>query len=61
MTLAIYYDEPRDIVTIEGIRYSGELFRSFDIAPTGTLLRIMARDDGIVTLQKYAPGEQVTA
>ena len=61
MTLAIDYDEGRDIVTIEGVRYCGELFRSFGIAPTGTLLRIMARDDGVITLQKYAPGEQVTA
>ncbi len=45
---------PVDVMTIEGIRYSGELFRSFGIAPIGALLRIVNRQDGVITVNRIA-------
>lgn len=37
------YDESLDIVTIWGVRYSGELLRQFAFAEVGTWIRIVDR------------------
>ena len=57
----IVVDEDRDTITIYGIVYSRELFRTFGLSAIGKLIRIEKRGDGVVTLREYAPGEQVTA
>lgn len=45
------YDAEQDVMTIEGIRYSGELFRELGFsAQVGQLLRVVERTDGVVTL-----------
>ena len=45
----IYYDDS-DIITINGVNYSGELFRSLALAEIGTWLRICERRDGTLTI-----------
>lgn len=62
-TIEMVYDRDRDIVTINGVKYAGAFFRSFGIhgAPVGSLLRIIKRDDGTLTVEKFAPGETVIA
>ena len=57
----IVVDEDRDTITIYGIVYSRELFRTFGLGAIGKLMRIEKRGDGVVTLHEYPPGEQVTA
>ena len=55
MSLAYEYDETLDILTIEGIRYSGEFFRTLgkDGAPLGTVVEIsQRREGGIVELTR---------
>jgi len=55
--LEIYYDEQADVVTICGVRYTGELFRRFGLASPGTWLRIEERrSDGNVVV--FEPGEE---
>lgn len=49
--LKFSYDEESDVLTIERIRYSGELFRAFGFAPEGERFEIVERKDGIVTLR----------
>jgi hypothetical protein len=55
-SLAIAYDATTDVVTIEGIRYAGELFRGIGIGPTERWFKIVKREDGLVTLTVAAPG-----
>ena len=57
----IVVDEDRDTITIYGIVYSRGLFRTFGLGAIGKLMRIEKREDGIVTVREYPPGEQVTA
>ena len=54
------YEEPTpdgrgDILTIEGFRYSGELFRLWagkGILRLGEPFRIIKREDGVITIQE---------
>jgi hypothetical protein len=48
------YDFDTDSIVIEGIRYSGDLFRTFGVhgCPVGSVVRIVERKDGIVWLQE---------
>lgn len=58
----IVVDEERDLIVIYGIRYSRKFFRDLGgVSPVGALLRIEAREDGVLTLREYKPGAQVTA
>lgn len=61
--LTIEQDDQRDVVTINGVLYSREFFRSLGIGglDEGRLLRIVKRDQGVLTVQSFAPGEVVTA
>lgn len=46
------YDAPNDIMTIEGIRYAGEMFREFGLGPNpGKWLRIISIEDGVLTVE----------
>jgi hypothetical protein len=51
--LEFSYDFERDVMTIEGIQYSGDLFRCFGIRTTAPheLMRIVKREDGVLTVQ----------
>ena len=53
-TLDFEYDGRIDLVTIEGIKYSGELFRAFAVGglAVGEHLKIIEREDGVITLQR---------
>jgi hypothetical protein len=42
--LAFSYEPGRDVLTIEGVEYSGELFRQLGIAPPGSWMRIVKRE-----------------
>lgn len=44
------YDPEARIVTIDGIRYSRDLFQCFGATPCGTTLRIIQRGDGVITI-----------
>lgn len=50
--LTFDYDPHMDVLTVEGIKYSGAFFRSFarDI-PLNTSLRIVSRDNGVVHIE----------
>lgn len=49
------------IIVIEGIKYSYPLFRGLGGFPIGTLLRVVARTDGVLTIRSYPAGEPVIA
>lgn len=53
--LRISYDEAEDILTIEGIRYSGSLLRSLGNELPGSWLRILGRKDGVITCFRTTP------
>jgi hypothetical protein len=48
------YDKPRDIITIEGTRYSGNFFRTLGAhgPKLGAVLQITRRDDGVLWLNE---------
>lgn len=49
--LTITYSAAEDVLTIEGIRYAGDLFRQFGrFAKPGTVFQFVERKDGVVTL-----------
>jgi len=51
--IGIEYDALTDTLTIEGVKYSGELFRQFAQAmPIGTPFRIVKRENGEVTVER---------
>lgn len=55
------YDAESDVLLIERIRYSGSLFRSFGIAPAGTVIQIIDRQDGMVTCKNLDDYDQLKA
>lgn len=50
--LRFEYDEATDIITIEGARYAGRLFRELgeEGMKPGSLFRLLRRDDGVITI-----------
>lgn len=52
MMLDFEYDEIDDCLSIEGMKYSGELFRQWskDGMPLQGIFRIVGRDDGVFTV-----------
>lgn len=57
--LALDYDASSDILTIEGIRYSGIVFREFGRwLPPGAVLRFVKREDGAVTIERLSEPER---
>lgn len=57
MSIRIAYDEEGDVVTIEGVSYSGDFFRQFGRAPMGTILRVAQRLDGAISVIVERVGE----
>lgn len=53
--LRIDYDKYTDVLTVDGIRYSAELFRIFAFCKQGTWLRLEKRQDGVVTVSTPGP------
>ena len=39
------YDVASDILTVNGVKYTGEMFRSMALAPAGTWLRLDGRSE----------------
>ena len=52
MRLQFSYDETNDVLTVEGIRYSGELFRTLGFGAIGSVLRLVERKDGVVVMMQ---------
>ena len=50
--LAYQYDQDTDVITIEGVKYAGEVFRTLSFAPIGTKLQIEGREGGTVTVRR---------
>lgn len=59
MTDTLLWDADRDILHINGVAYSVQLFRRLALAEPGTWLRITERTDGVLTI--YTPGPDVCA
>jgi hypothetical protein len=55
--LQVDYDPRSDIITIDGVRYSAEIFRTLALCEPGTWLRFDSRKDGVVSL--FTPGEEL--
>lgn len=53
--LTVRYDFRADELVVGGIRYSGELFRQFQLAPVGSILEIVERWDGVITVRRLEP------
>lgn len=53
--LQMIYDAQNDVVTIQGVKYSGDFFRDLGVGgvAVGTILRVASRrDDGTIELVK---------
>lgn len=56
MNLNYQYDAQTDVLTIEGIRYSGTLFRQLGgLLPLHTQFVITSRGDGVIVLEESPP------
>ena len=59
------YDEGTEIVEIFGVKYTIDLFRTLvggmGIGPVGTTFKIVARQDGALTLETVAPTNEEDA
>jgi hypothetical protein len=51
--LDVSYDRENDILTIEGIKYAGGLFRNFGYAfQRGELFTVLERKDGVLSVRR---------
>jgi hypothetical protein len=48
--LDVRYDRESDVLTIAGVKYTGELFRALGLASPGTWLRVESRVDDVITV-----------
>ncbi len=48
-----YAPPPLDVLTVEGVRYAADMFRTFAVAPIGAVLRIEEREDGVLTVHRF--------
>ena len=55
--LNIQYDEANDLLVIDGIRYSGHIFRSLALCEPGAWLRFEDRSGGVISL--FTPGPEM--
>ena len=56
-TLTVEHDEARDLLIVDGVRYSGQIFRTLALCEPGTWLRFEDRRDGVVSL--FTPGPKL--
>jgi hypothetical protein len=52
--LSIDYDSAADILTIEGIRYAGDVFRTLAQPPDEFLYQLGQQEDGLVVINRVA-------
>ena len=57
--LEFSYNAEHDIITIEGINYSGEMFRAFGSIKLNTPFQIISRENGSITVQQLPQKENV--
>lgn len=59
--LDVQYDRGTDILTVNGRRFSGALFRGMDSWPEGTVFRLERGPDGVVTISLLhrGPGRSI--
>lgn len=53
MELEFHYDKIRDVLTVAGVQYSGQFFRSFS-CPNPTKLYRIEKDGDVVTISEVA-------
>jgi hypothetical protein len=59
--LSVRYDPQKDIIEIEGTKYSGGLFRQFGLkfpGNVGNVLRIDKMEDGVITVTRINPSDK---
>jgi len=49
-----HYDFDRDTFTVFGLKYAAAYFESFTLEPVGTLLKIVKRENGLITVEKIS-------
>jgi hypothetical protein len=57
--LSFKYNARDDVLTVEGVSFSGELFRAFGLVQPGTWLRVEERCNGVITV--YQPAAELAA
>ena len=53
--LQVEYDQRDDVLTVDGVRYSGHIFRTLALCEPGTWLRFEDRRDGVVSVFTLGP------
>jgi hypothetical protein len=56
-TLNVEYNPHTDELIVDGVRYSGHLFRTLALCEPGTWLRLEDRRDGVVSV--FTPGPEL--
>ena len=52
--LQFEYDEQRDIITIEGVKYAGDVFRTLGLGEIGTYYKLEERrGDGLIVIHRF--------
>ncbi len=57
----ISYDDEGQWFEIFGVRYAVDLFRGLGVGPIGATFKVIAREDGVITLQTVAPADDEAA
>lgn len=52
MSIKLEYDGASDTLTIEGVKYAGDVFRSFAVMKLGTWMRIESRTGGVLHVRR---------
>lgn len=55
--LQVQYDQHEDVLTVNGVRYAGHVFRTLALCETGTWLRFEGKRDGVITV--FTPGREL--
>lgn len=54
LSSCVVIDDQRDLLTVHGIRFAGDLFRHLAVpTPPGRALRIIKAEDGVVTVRQF--------
>lgn len=55
----ITIDFEQKVITVYGVRYALEIFEHLGLGPIGSWVRIVKREDGVVTCERKPGGEDV--
>lgn len=50
--LTITYGPEPDVIIIEGVKYACDIFRSFSAFVPGSVLKIVKREDNVLTVER---------